>query len=151
MNAYGILKVVHVLSVIVWVGGAVMANLLIWRVSRAGDRAALTMLMGHMRNVGRSTTGPAAIFTLLSGVGMMIAGRLDHSALWIQLGFGGIVLHFLFGPFLLRRAGMELYAALTGGDEGRFAAARQRVDRLNTAYLALLAFVVGVMVLKPTL
>ena len=46
---------------------------------------------------------------------------------------------------------MELYAALTGSDEGRFAAARQRVDRLNTAYLALLALVVGVMVLKPTL
>jgi uncharacterized membrane protein len=151
MNSYGILKVIHVLAVIVWVGGAVMANLLIWRVARAGDRAALTMLMGHMRNVGRSTTGPASIVTLLSGIGMMLVGQLNHTALWIQLGFGGIVLHFLFGPFLLRRAGMELYAALSGGDESRFAAARQRVDRLNAAYLAMLVIVVGVMVLKPTL
>ena len=40
---------------------------------------------------------------------------------------------------------------VAGGDEGRFVAARQRVDRLNTAYLALLVIVVGVMVLKPTL
>jgi uncharacterized membrane protein len=148
---YGMLKVVHVLAVIVWVGGAMMANLLVWRVARAGDRAALTMLMSHMRNVGRSTTGPASIVTLLSGIGMMIVGRLDHTALWIQLGFGGIVLHFLFGPLLLRRAGMELYAALAGDDERRFVAARRRVDRLGAAYLALLVIVVGVMVLKPTL
>ena len=151
MNAYALLKLVHVLSVSIWVGGALTANMIIWRAALAGDRAAGSTLLGHMRFLGPRMTGPAALLTLLSGVGMMLAGRLDHTALWIQLGFAGIVSHFLFGPLLLRRAGMELFAALSASDDSRFAAARSRVSRLNATYLAILLSVIAVMVLKPTL
>ena len=151
MNTYLILKLVHVLSVIVWVGGALTANVLVWRVARAGDRATLSTLLGSMSIVGRRMTGPASIMTLLTGLGMLTTGSMDPGSLWIQWGFGGIVIHFLFGPILLRKAGMELYASLAGSDEGRFTAARRRVERLNVAYLAILLSVVAVMVLKPTL
>ena len=151
MNGYAVLKLLHVLAVIVWVGGALTANVLVWRVARAGDRAALTSLMGSLTGIGRGMTGPASLVTLLTGIGMMLAGRLDHTALWIQWGFAGVVIHFLFGPVLLRRAGMELFASLTSGDDARFAAARQRVGRLNVVYLLVLVSVVSVMVLKPTL
>jgi uncharacterized membrane protein len=151
MNAYAILKLLHVLSVIVWVGGALTANVLVWRVARAGDRAALTSLMGSLAGIGRGMTGPSSLLTLLTGIGMMLTGRLDHTALWIQWGFAGVLIHFLFGPILLRRAGMELYASLTAGDDARFAVARQRVGRLNVVYLLVLVSVVSVMVLKPTL
>ena len=149
MNAYNILKLVHVLSVIVWVGAALTSNLLVWRVARAGDRQALTMLMRHLTGIGRGMVGPASVLTLLSGIGMMMTGQLSSGAFWIQWGFGGIVVHFLFGPILLRRAGMELMASLSGGDDARFAAARSRVSRLNAIYLAVLVSVVGMMVLKP--
>jgi len=151
MTTYALLKLVHVLSVIVWLGTALTANLLTWRVARTGDRAALSLLFRHTSFLGPRLVGPSALVTLLSGLGMVMAGRVDPEALWIQWGFGGIVAHFLFGPIFLRRAGMQLYQAIGDGDEQRFTAARRRVGRLGVVYLAILLSVVGAMVMKPTL
>jgi hypothetical protein len=72
-------------------------------------------------------------------------------ALWIAWGFGGIVVHFLFGPPMLRRAGIRLQHAVAEGDDARLATARRRLGRLNAIYLLLLFSVVAAMVLKPTL
>ena len=151
MTTYALLKFVHVLSVIIWLGTALTANLLTWRVARTGDREALSLLFRHTSFLGPRLVGPAALVTLLSGLGMVFAGRVDPQALWVQWGFGGIVVHFLFAPIFLRRAGMQLYQAISDGDEQRFAAARRRVGRLGAVYLAILLSVVGAMVMKPTL
>ena len=151
MNTYAILKLLHVVAVIVWVGGALMANLLTWRVAKAGDRQTLAALLGHMTLLGRGLVGPASVLTLITGIAMVVTGRLDWNALWIQWGFAGVVVHFLFGPILLRRAGIELLQAAADPNESRLVAARRRVSRLNTVYLAILLSVVGAMVIKPTL
>jgi hypothetical protein len=151
VNTYALLKLVHVVSVIAWLGGALTISLLTWRVARAVDRVALASLMKHAAFIGPTIFGSASGLTLLTGIGMVVSGRLDHSALWIQWGFAGIVAHFLFGPLLLRRAGIRLGEALAAEDDLRLAAARRRLGRLNAVYLALLFSVVGAMVLRPTL
>jgi uncharacterized membrane protein len=151
MNTYAILKLVHVVAVIVWVGGALTANLLTWRVAKAGDRQTLAKLLDHTGLLGRGLIGPASLLTLITGISLVAIGRLDWGALWIQWGFGGVVVHFLFGPILLRRAGIELQQAAADQNESRLVAARRRVARLNTIYLAVLLSVVGAMVIKPTL
>ncbi len=151
MSMYALLKLIHVLSVIVWLGVALTANLLTWRIARTGDRAALSLLFRHTGFLGPRLVGPAALVTLLSGIGMIAAGGINPGALWVQWGFGGIVVHFLFAPIVLRRAGMQLYQATADGDDARLAAARRRVARLSAVYLAILLSVVGAMVVKPTL
>ena len=151
MNTYAVLKLLHVVAVIVWVGGALTASLLTWRVAKAGDRQMLTTLLAHTGLLGRGLIGPAALVTLITGIAMVATSRLDFGALWIQWGFGGVVVHFLFGPILLRRAGIELLEAAADPNESRLAAARRRVGRLNAIYLAVLLSVVGAMVIKPTL
>ncbi len=150
MNVYALLKLVHVVSVIAWLGGALAITLLTWRIARTGDRVGLTALMRQAAFVGPAVFGPASLLTLLTGIGMVVRERLDHGALWIQWGFAGIVVHFLFGPLVLRRAGIRLGQAVADGDDARFAAARRRVGRLNLIYLVLLLSVVAAMVLKPT-
>lgn len=151
MNTYALLKLVHVVAVVAWLGGALTISLLTWRIARTADRVALASLQGHAAFIGPAVFGPASLLTLLTGIGMMVNGRLDHSALWIQWGFGGIVAHFLFGPLVLRRAGIRLAQAAAGGDDARLTAARRQLGRLNAIYLALLFSVVAAMVLKPTL
>jgi uncharacterized membrane protein len=151
MNTYAILKLLHIVAVIGWVGGALTANRLTWRVAKAGDRPTLVTLLGHMTLLGRGLVGPASLLTLITGIAMVVTARLDWNALWIQWGFAGVVVHFLFGPILLRRAGIELLQAAADPNESRLVAARNRVGRLNTIYLAILLSVVGAMVIKPTL
>ncbi|MFN2567241.1 MAG: DUF2269 family protein, partial [Gemmatimonadaceae bacterium] len=102
MNTYALLKLVHIVAVIAWLGGATTMTLLTWRMARAGDRAGLAALMRHAAFVGPAVVGPASLLTLLTGIGMVVSGRLDPEALWIQWGFVGVVTHFLFGPLLLR-------------------------------------------------
>jgi uncharacterized membrane protein len=150
VNTYVLLKLVHVVSVIAWLGGALAISLLTWRIARAGDRGALATLMRHAAFVGPAVFGPASLLTLLTGIGMVVGGRVDPSALWVQWGFAGIVVHFLFGPLVLRRAGIRLGQAVAEGDDVRLAAAGRQVGRLNAIYLVLLLSVVAVMVLKPT-
>jgi uncharacterized membrane protein len=151
MNGYAALKLLHVVAVIVWVGGALTASLLTWRVAKAGDRQTLARLLDHTGRLGRRLIGPASLLTLITGIAMVATSRLDWGAFWIQWGFGGVVVHFLFGPLLLRRAGIELQQAAADQDESRLIAARRRVARLNTIYLAVMLSVVGAMVIKPTL
>jgi len=47
MGWYGILKVVHVLSVVVWIGGATALAAVTARLIRARDRATLAALLPH--------------------------------------------------------------------------------------------------------
>jgi uncharacterized membrane protein len=148
---YALLKLVHVLSVIAWLGGALNMNLLMWRITRAGDQATLAGLQRHAAVIGPAVLGTASVLTLLTGIGMVVSGRLDPQALWIQWGFAGVIVHFLFGPLLLRRAGIRLGEAVATGDDIRVRAAQRRVGRLNVTYLVLLLSVVGAMVLKPTI
>jgi uncharacterized membrane protein len=151
MNSYAALKLLHVVAVIVWVGGALTASLLTWRVAKAGDRQTLARLLDHTGRLDRGLIGPASLLTLITGIAMVATSRLDWGALWIQWGFGGVVVHFLFGPLLLRRAGIGLQQAAADQDGSRLIAARSRVARLNTIYLAVMLSVVGAMVIKPTL
>ena len=52
MNVYALLKLVHVASVIAWLGGALAMTLLTWRIERAGDWVGLTALMPRAAFVG---------------------------------------------------------------------------------------------------
>ena len=151
MNAYAVLKLIHVLAVITWIGGALTMTLLTWRITRAGDPGALATLQRHGAFIGPAVAGPASLLVLLTGIGMVVVGRVDPAALWVQSGMAGIVVHFLFGPLVLRRAGIRLGQATASGDTTRIAEARRRLGRLSAVYLILMLSVVSVMVLKPTI
>lgn len=47
LNAYGVLKFLHVASVIVWIGGITALALLTWRVARERNRAVLAVVLGQ--------------------------------------------------------------------------------------------------------
>ena len=153
MDPYRLLKLVHVVSVTLWVGGSFALSVLIWSLARSRDLPFLAATLRLARVYGRAFVGPASVLTLLTGMGMLWVLGISPEALWVRWGFVGIVGHFLIGTTLLRRANERLRALASSptvsGDA--LASARRRLTLVNSAYLALLLSVVGVMTVKPVL
>jgi uncharacterized membrane protein len=150
---YGILKVVHVLSVIVWIGGATALAAVTARLVRARDRATLAAFLPQSIRFGQTMGGPSSILVLLTGIAMVIMGKIGFRPLWVSWGFAGILLHFVFGAVVMRKRTMNLAAALsaTPADDARIADAGRRVRVGTLIYLLIMASAIVVMVLKPTL
>jgi uncharacterized membrane protein len=151
MSWYGVLKVLHVFAAVVWIGGGAMFAMITTRLLRSRDRGALGAVIPQMARQLASAGGPASGTVLLTGIAMVLVGHIGFDRLWVRLGFGGIVLHFLFGAFVMRKRTMSLVQAvsLPSVDEAEVARAGARLRTGMLAYLALMAAVIVVMVLKP--
>ena len=149
---YAALKVIHVLSVVVWIGGAAALAMVTAHLLRARDHATLAALLPLSTRFFQTMGGPASGLVLLSGIAMVILGRIGFGTLWVTLGFLGILIHFLYGAIIMRRRTLALSAALSAApvDAGRIAAAGRRLRTGSLVYLLIMAAVIVVMVAKPT-
>jgi hypothetical protein len=153
LNAYNILKFLHVVSVIAWVGGAAAISLLTWRLRGEGNREILKGLFPQLMNYGQKIIAPAAGIVLLTGLAMVGIGRIGFGTFWVLWGFTGIVLHTFMGAVVIRKRTMKLgqLSAANTGDEAALIGASRSLWRAQLLYLLILASVVWAMVLKPTL
>ena len=151
MSWYGALKVLHIFAAVVWIGGGAMFAMITARLLRSRDRIALSTVVPQLDRQLRDAGGPAAGTVLLTGIAMVLVGHIGFGALWVRLGFGGIVLHALFGALVMRKRTMGLIAAATSPstDDAAVARAGARLRSGMVTYLALMAAVIVVMVLKP--
>ena len=152
-NAYNVLKFIHVLSVIAWVGGVACLAVLTWRVSRERNRTILAALLQQATTYGQMVPGPASGLVLLSGLGMVGMAGIGFTTFWVLLGYAGILLHGVIGAVFIRKLTMELarLASTDGADDQSLAEAGGKLWTVQLIYLAIMALVVGAMVLKPTL
>jgi len=152
-NPYNVLKFIHVLSVIGWVGGVACLAVLIWRVRRERNRTILAALLQQATTYGQMVPGPASGLVLLSGLGMVGMAGIGFTTFWVLLGYAGILLHGIIGAVFIRKRTMELarLASTDGADDQSLAEAGGKLWTVQLIYLAIMALVVGAMVLKPTL
>jgi len=151
-SLYGVLKVVHVLSVVVWIGGAAALGALVAWLARSRDRATLATFLPLAGRYGQTMGGPSSILVLLSGVGMMVAGKVGM-ALWIGWGLAGILVHFLYAATIMRKRTMAFARLVSdpAANDARIADAGAGLRRTNLLYLLIMASVIVVMVVKPTM
>src|SRR5437588_12924435 len=97
MGWYGMLKVVHVLSVVVWIGGAAALAVVTARLVRARDRATLAAFLPHSIRFGQTMAGPSSGLVLLTGIAMVTGGKFGFRALCVCWGFVRILGRFVFG------------------------------------------------------
>lgn len=153
LNAYGILKTLHVLSVVVWVGGVAGLSIVTWRVRTERNREVLAALLRQATSYGQRIAGPASFIVLLTGPMMVGMAHIGFGTFWVLWGFAGLTAHFWIGATALRRrtnALMTLTSSSPEGDAALLLAAR-RLWSVQLIYLAIMAAVVAAMVLKPTL
>ena len=153
VNTYTVLKTIHVLASVAWVGGGAILVLLLSRARRAGDTATLLSLVQGVQFVGPRIFGPSGLILVITGIWMRADGYLgSHYDLWVILGLVGWAATFVTGNFFLRPAGESLGKAIAEkGPEDP--AALTQIDRiLNVARVdqVVLILVIIDMVIKPT-
>lgn len=151
VDAYSILKTVHVLAAIVWVGGAVTVNIMGTRVVRSRDGVALARFGRDTEWVGTHVYLPSSFLVLLFGILAVIKGHYGFGHGWIIFGIVGIVLTGLTGSLFV---GPELkrIAALTGRqgpNDPEVVERTSRLIRIGRIDLIILILVVIDMGLKP--
>ena len=145
------LKLVHIISVSVWIGGEIMLGILFERAQRSRDEGTLRGLLSQGDFIGKAVFNPAGIITLAAGIWLGIEGDYDFGEAWISMGFVGIavgaILGMAFYPRVFQRglAGLEV-----GGIDGSETRASLKSLRLvSTIELLVLLVVVWAMVFKP--
>jgi len=149
MNWYGILKVVHVLSAIVWMGGGVALTTVLFRIMRAGDRPTLGPLVAQTAKFMASVGGPASGLLLVSGIAMVLVAHMSFKTPWIGLGFGGIILLGAYGGLVMSKRMTALEQAVNTGDDATLARAGAKVRQSSFVLIAIMVAIVALMVLKP--
>jgi hypothetical protein len=152
LNWYAVLKYIHVLSVVVWIGGLTGLSIATWGIVKARDRAMLTALVTQTNVYVQRVAGPAAGFALLSGLAMVWLGRIGFNTFWVWFGYAGVLVQVVVGGFLVRKRALELVTLLSApsGDDAVVAGAARRLRNIQMTYLILFAIVIAGMVIKPT-
>jgi uncharacterized membrane protein len=146
-------KFLHVLFVIVWVGGVLTVNVMQVLTGRGQDRAAQESLLRLSDLYGRAVIAPAAALTLLTGLVRVEQINVGYGTLWVVWGFAAVVLSIAIGATLIRTTNADLrrLAAAAAPGDPRWAALQRRAAILYGINLLLLLSAVWAMEFKPTL
>lgn len=147
---YQLLLYVHIICAVIWVGGAVYAQLLAFRVNRSPDPSELPHLARHIEYLGTRVFLPAALLLFVAGTAMTLQawsfGRLWIAvsvALWVLSAVVGAV---YLGPRVKQAA--ELFE--TEGPTSE--AGRELINRLfvvSRIELLWFAVIIALMTFKP--
>ncbi len=152
-TTYNLFKFLHVVAVIVWLGGVVALMVIPARLARERNVAATAALGRQAAFYGQSVVGPAAVITLVAGIVMVVVGRIGFEQLWIAYGLLGMVVSMALGGALLSRLGHQLneLSESDDPDPARMSALQARLRTYNLINVLILLSVVWAMVFKPTL
>ena len=147
---YQLLVYLHILSGVVWVGGAVYAQAIAIRVSRSDDPTELPKMAAHLAVLGNRVFLPAAVLIIVTGVAMTLQAW-SFGQLWIALAVALWVLSAALGGIYVGPR-IARVGQLFDAEGPTSAAARSLLERLFlVSRLELVSFlvIIGLMVFKP--
>ena len=153
VNTYTSLKFVHVLSAVVWVGGACTLQTFAIRISGAGDGERMASFAKDAEFVGNRIYLPSSVILLVSGIFTIheSGGAWSYDQTWVQIGLGMILVSIAIGAGFLGPEAGRIARAIEqhgpGSDQ-----AKHHINRIfvvSRFELVLLLLVVFDMVVKP--
>jgi uncharacterized membrane protein len=150
VEAWQILKVVHILAVVVALG----ANLtyIFWQRRAGRDRDQLVFVLDNLGRLDRIVANPAYVIALLAGIGMVLMGPFSFELLWISASIVLFVVVAILGMVvyapLVRR---QRAAAVADPSSAEYEALARRSTQMGMLTIGLVVVIVILMVLKPTL
>ncbi len=148
MDLYTLLKLLHVVAAIVWVGGGLSIMVAATLAHLRHDDEGMLRVFSTVPELGRLWFMPASMLTLLSGIAVTTVGGL-WSQLWIVLALGGIAATILTGILVFEPMGKQIGAFLAEGRTADAVAVARRIMRIARFDYALMFVIVADMVLKP--
>ena len=148
---YNILKVIHVLMAIVWIGGAITTQILVTRLRKEPSRMVRTAM--DIEWMGNHVFLPSSLILLAMGLWMVLGFDIwELTTPWVLIGLIGIVLTIITGAGYLGPQIKKVHALVEekGIDDPGVATLLERLFKISRIDLTVLIIVVLAMVLKPT-
>jgi uncharacterized membrane protein len=151
MTWYTFFKSVHVITAVIWVGGATIIQGYAFRILGARDGKRQADFAKDTEVIGSRVFIPASPLRFLAAIGMMINLDLPWGQNWIVLGLIAFGLSFLIGvAFLSPESGRLAELIREHGPEAPIVQARiRRLLMVSRCELVVLLTVVLNMVVKP--
>jgi uncharacterized membrane protein len=150
MDIYLLLKLVHILGAIIWVGGASVLALLVVILDRRGDDEATMTGVSYVALLGNRVFAPLGLLTILTGLVLAWLGDWGFAA-WTVLAAAIVLCTFLLGAMVLGPTCERAVRTWTEtGDIAQSIAMGRRVLRLVKLDLAGQFAIISLMVLKPS-
>ena len=151
MDWYSIVKFLHIVSAILWVGGGFVLFLLGMLAERAGNIEDKLQAMRASGQLGGRFFAPMSMLTLLFGL-IMCGFWVGFSDLWIIIGLVGYATTFSIGMFIFKPTGERMGAMIAKeGVTPAVLAIGQRMMSAARFDYAVMLVIVADMVLKPTI
>jgi uncharacterized membrane protein len=153
MDGYEVMKTIHVLAAVIWVGGGVTTQIYAARIRGQQDPVKLASFAKDIEWVGMRVYTPASLIVLLLGIGMVLesSGPPDFSDLWIILALVGIGFSIVIGAGYLGPTSGKL-GTLIGERGPEDAEAQRMLGRIlvvSRVDLVILLLIVVDMVVQP--
>lgn len=147
---YKLLLLIHIVSAVIWVGGAFAAQALAWMISRSDDPMELPRFGKRLEALGSYVFMPVAVVLFVAGAWMTFL-RWSFAQPWVAVAIGLWVLSAVAGALFLGPSAKRA-AALFETEGAGSVAGRQIIDRmLIVSRVELLSFavIIVLMVFKP--
>ena len=150
MSGYELWLFVHISAAIVWIGGAVVAQVFGILAKRSGDPAQGAAFGQVMSFIGPKVFAPAALVVLISGAFLSEDGNWDWSEPFVWLGIiGWAIVAFTAFAYLTRAMGRVGARMAAEGPSPELGAEVDRLVLLARVLIVVLFAIVFVMVVKP--
>ncbi|MGB8002907.1 MAG: DUF2269 family protein [Gaiellaceae bacterium] len=152
MTWYTFFKSVHVVTAVVWVGGATMIQAYAIRILATGDGKRQAEFAKDTEVVGMRVFIPSSLILVLAAIGMMVNLHWSWSQNWIILGLIAFALSFGVGAGFLGPEGGRIAKLIEqhGPDAPVVKARIRRILTISRCELVVLLTVIVNMVVKPT-
>jgi len=148
---YAILRWVHVVLAVFWVGGGVTLTVLGLKAERSDDPREIATLANQAAFVGERFFAPAGLLVLLAGIGMVQNADIGYGRFWVIAGLVGYASTFVTGVAVLSPLAKKVGAAVAthGPEHPEAQALIRRILLVARVDVSVLLLVVADMVLKP--
>jgi uncharacterized membrane protein len=150
VSTYEWYLMVHVLATVVWVGGALMIQVLATRIMRGGDPHRLAAFSRDVDWIGTRVFLPSSLLLLVFGFLLVAEADIGYP-FWVVFGLVVLVLALLSGALFLGPESGRIGKLVEerGADDPEAQRRIRRILVLSRIDLLLLVLVVVDMVIKP--
>jgi uncharacterized membrane protein len=148
---YTFFKSIHVITAVIWVGGAAMIQAYAFRILRTGDGKRQADFAKDTEVVGMRVFIPASLILVIAAIAMMVNLDWSWSQNWIILGLIAFVLSFALGAGFIGPEGGRIAELIEkqGPDSAAVQARIRRILTISRCELIVLLTVIVNMVVKP--
>jgi uncharacterized membrane protein len=147
---YALIKLLHIVAVVLWLGGGVLLILKAIRAERSDNVTELAAIIEDTVYFTYRLFIPAAVVALICGLAMvwLVWGV---SLAWVWIGLIGYAAVVLSGTVLLKPRADRCVEFIRAGDSSGLRASGREILRIANFNYIILFVIAGDMVLKPSL